>query len=195
MLMTSKQIVTFELAIDHTPLELMVRLALDAEKIRSILNRYKERLEEIVIINTDKRIIFYIYTDDYTPLLELFQGHDIAPEHFKLLVNTKQSNSHLSRLISRFESNYSREEKILRCLKEAFEMSQSAGSLGTTLEPFIANAITTYQLIRKESILGKISINFISLAIDEVGRRFGKKALSKINYVHDSRDAINSKNT
>lgn len=174
MLIMRKQIVTFELALGHTPAELFVRLAPDHEKLLSLLNIYKQKLEEIVIIRTPKRLIFYAYTNDYSPLIALFESHGIAPRHFKSLVNTEQSHGHLSYLVGGFASDYY-DEQILTCIKGAYNISTSVGSMGSVLEPFMTNAIRTYQRIHKESILGRITMSFVSLGLDRFKKYFRKE--------------------
>lgn len=175
--MSMKQIVTFELKLGHTPVELLARLAPDQEKIISILNTYKSKFDEMVIINTDGQLTFYIYTNNYLPLNQLLESHEIAPEHFKLLENSEESVRHFYDLVGRLGSTIKEEKKLLKCLRKAYETAESVGSLGDVLKPLLRNGIKTYQLIRKESVLGKISMTLVSRALDVFGRLFAKKSM------------------
>jgi len=189
--MSNKQIVTFELKLEYTPLELLARLAPDQEKIVSILNTYKSKFDEMVIINTDGQLTFYIYTDNYSPLVQLLEAHDIAPKHFILLDNSKESVRHFYEFVGKLGSTIRAEKTLLKCLKRAYETAESVGSLGNVLEPLLRNGIKTYQLIRKESVLGKISMTLVSRALDVFSRQFIKKSMSTMTSSHEMNNTEN----
>jgi glutamyl-tRNA reductase len=193
--MTKKQIVTFELKLGHTPVELLVRLAPDQEKIISILNTYKHKFDEMVIINTDRQLIFYIYTDDYSPLVELFSAHDIATKYFRMLVNSKESIEHFYELIGGVQSTIKEEKKVLKYLKESYEMAKSVGSIGKVLEPLMATGLITYRQVHKESVLGKISMTLVSKSLDMFSSFFEKEKLTTATSSHEINKATVIENT
>jgi glutamyl-tRNA reductase len=182
---TNKQIVTFELKLGDTPIELLARLAPDQEKIDSFLNINKYKFDEMVIINTDIQLIFYLYTDDYLPLVELLDSHGIGPWHFELLDNTKESIQHFHEFHGRLGAAIKEEKKLLSYLKKSYAVAETAGTLGTVLKHLIGNGISTCQLTRKENPISKFLMALVSKAMDELNRLLLKNLILTITPSHE----------
>lgn len=171
MLMTQKQIITFELNVEQTALEMMVELMKEFGNINSILDKFKNSFEELMIIRTTNLVVFYMYTDDYYPLIRLFEGYGIAPRCYEMLVNTSESRRHLDNLVNVAFSKHCNEEQILNGIKEAYRASKKSNVLGPVLDNFIRGGINNHRIVRTETQLGKLAMSAVSSLINTVKKK------------------------
>jgi len=141
MLMLQKQIVTFEFSQQDTTVELLIEINNNREKRSSVLNLYKARIEELIIINSINSLVFYLYTDDYTPLLELFECYSIPPKNYTMIVNSIESRKHLNDMLVRVDPKNSDKNKTLQNIKEAYRIAKDCECLGPVLDEFLRGNI------------------------------------------------------
>lgn len=171
MLMNQKQIVTFELSTKDITFEPVVSLMRQFGTINTILDLYKHAFDELLIIRTTNLLIFYTYTNDYSPLIQLFESHGIPIRNYKMLVNTTESRIHLHSLFNHVYRKSLDKEQVLTRFKEAYRASRDNQTLGPILDGFVREVIVNHRSVRRESLIGKLSIGAVSTVMDTIKKK------------------------
>ncbi len=174
------QIVSIGTSHHVAPIEFREKLAFSDEQLIDSLNQLRDSysLQESVILSTCNRVEVYAVANTHrinqAPskiLLDfLSRYHRIGLDTLKkwsYLHNNMDSIQHLFRVTSSLDSMVVGESQILGQVKEAYDISRSAGGSGTILNKLFTKAFSVGKKIRSETTIatGAVSISYAAVEL------------------------------
>lgn len=174
------QIISIGTSHHVAPIEFREKLAFSEEQLIDSLHQLRDSysLQESVILSTCNRVEVYAVADTQQTkqspsqlLLDfLSHYHHIGVETLKkwsYLHNNLDSIQHLFRVTSSLDSMVVGESQILGQVKEAYDLSRSAGGAGTILNKLFPKAFSVGKRIRSETTIasGAVSISYAAVEL------------------------------
>ena len=174
------QIVSIGTSHHVAPVEFREKLAFSDEQLIDSLHQLRDSfaLKESVILSTCNRVEVYAVADSHpTSLLPskrliefLSHYHRIGAETLKKWSyshNNLNSIQHLFRVTSSLDSMVVGESQILGQVKEAFDLSRSAGCSGIILNRLFTKAFSVGKRVRSETTIatGAVSISYAAVEL------------------------------
>lgn len=162
------------------PVDFREKLAFSEQQLIESLNNLRDsyHLQEAVILSTCNRVEVYAVANSQlisespakTLLDFLSHYHRIGIESLKkwsYLHQNLESIQHLFRVTSSLDSMIVGESQILGQVKEAYDISRSAGGSGTILNRLFAKAFSVGKRIRTETTIatGAVSISYAAVEL------------------------------
>ena len=174
------QIVSVGTSHHVAPIEFREKLAFSEEQLIEFLQRLREsdRVQEAVILSTCNRVEVYALAhsvrnaDAAAKMLveSLARYHRIGVESLKkwcYLHHNLETIQHLFRVTSSLDSMVVGESQILGQVKTAYDLSRSAGGVGTILNRLFTKAFSVGKRIRSETTItaGAVSISYAAVEL------------------------------
>ena len=174
------QIVSIGTSHHVAPIEFREKLAFSDEQLIDSHNKLRDSysLQESVILSTCNRVEVYAVANtqriDQAPskILLDFLSHYHHISHVTLkkwsyLHNNMDSIHHLFRVTSSLDSMVVGEAQILGQVKEAYDISRSAGGSGTILNKLFTKAFSVGKKVRSETTIatGAVSISYAAVEL------------------------------
>lgn len=162
------------------PIEFREKLAFSEEQLIESLHNLRSsyRLKEVVILSTCNRVEVYAVANPQmttespakTLIAFLSHYHRIGVDMLKkwsYLHQNIESIQHLFRVTSSLDSMVVGESQILGQVKEAYDISRSAGGSGTILNRLFTKAFSVGKRIRSETTIasGAVSISYAAVEL------------------------------
>lgn len=167
----------------HTaPIEVRERIALDQEKVESLLMELVDQSEvaEALVVSTCNRVEVVacarpgVEASALAQCLEVQLGRyasELTPHLYKHL--GPKALQHLFRVASSLDSLVVGEPQILGQLKNALKLAQEIKAVGPALRRVTTHAVRTAKRVRSETALGVGQVSVPSVAVDLTRRIFG----------------------
>ena len=174
------QIVSIGTSHHVAPVEFREKLAFSNEQLIESLQQLCDtyKLQEAVILSTCNRVeVYAVANTQQTPLSPSKILLDFLSHYHRIGVETLKKWSyrhhnldsilHLFRVTSSLDSMVVGESQILRQVKEAFDLSRSAGSVGPILNRLFTKAFSVGKRIRSETTIatGAVSISYAAVEL------------------------------
>ncbi len=174
------QIVSIGTSHHVAPIEFREKLAFSDEQLIDSLHKLRDSysLQESVILSTCNRVEIYAVANTHrlnqapTKILLDFLSHyhRIGLDTLKkwsYLHDNMDSIQHLFRVTSSLDSMVVGESQILGQVKEAYDLSRSAGGAGTILNKLFTKAFSVGKRIRSETTIatGAVSISYAAVEL------------------------------
>ena len=166
-------IIVFGVSHKTAPIDVREKVALDAEQLHSALDGARRAVgaREAVILSTCNRTEFYLSTDgpqhgQLADWLVQFKALDpkLVDGHFYTLEGP-QAIRHTLRVACGLDSLVLGEPQILGQLKQAYQASESGGSIGKTLSKLMQYAFTVAKKVRTETAIGQTPVSVAYAAV------------------------------
>lgn len=168
------------------PVDLRERLAFGAGDVAAALARLRERatLGEVMVVSTCNRVEIYGVAAQWAragervlqvlaeargvPLLELVEHTFVRGE--------RAAATHICRVAASLESMVVGEPQILGQVKDAFELAQREGTIGSVLDRCLNTAFRAAKRVRSETEIARGAASVPSVAVDLARTIFGDLA-------------------
>lgn len=166
-------IIVFGVSHKTAPIDVREKVALDAEQLNSALDGARQAIgaREAVILSTCNRTEFYLSADvpqqgQLADWLVQFKSLDpkLVDGHFYTLEGP-QAIRHTLRVACGLDSLVLGEPQILGQLKQAYQASESGGSIGKTLSKLMQYAFTVAKKVRTETAIGQTPVSVAYAAV------------------------------
>jgi glutamyl-tRNA reductase len=170
----------------NTPLELLERLAIDAERrpkaLALLLDR--EHVKEGVILSTCNRVEVYAAIDRFhdgghAVRRFLTEFHDVHPGQLADYLQgyfEARAVQHLFAVTSGIDSMVVGEAQILGQVREAFQAAQSERTVGPVLSALFTQALKVARRARRETAIGEGLASTLSVSLEVARRQLGTLA-------------------
>ena len=166
------------------PVELRERLAFGTDELRAALQglRVSAELGEVMVVSTCNRVEVYAAAPSWArcgervlqALAEL-RGVPLAELQQHTFVRGEQAAaSHIFRVAASFESMVVGEPQILGQVKDAFELAQREGTVGSLLDRCLSSAFRAAKRVRSETEIARGAASVPSVAVDLARSIFGE---------------------
>ena len=174
------QIVSVGTSHHVAPIEFREKLAFSEEQLIEFLQQLREsdRVQEAVILSTCNRVEVYALANSVRNadaaakmLVEfLARYHQISPESLKkgcYFHKNLETILHLFKVISSLDSMVVGESQILGQVKTAYDLSRSAGGVGSILNRLFTKAFSVGKRVRSETTItsGAVSISYAAVEL------------------------------
>lgn len=172
----------FVIGLSHrtAPVDVREALAKSDDGLRQQLRAAAELCGEAMVVSTCNRYELYGRLPDeggeqlLAGVESLFtRAHDDAREHLYRL-HGEPAIRHLFRVASSLDSMVVGEPQILGQVKQAFQLAQSVGTIGTTLGVALPHAFLVAKRVRTETAIGTNSASVASVAVSLASQIFGQ---------------------
>jgi glutamyl-tRNA reductase len=173
----------FVIGVSHrtAPVEVREALSLGEQELREQLRAAAGLCGEAMVLSTCNRYELYGRLpggdDGREQLLRveslLTRAHSAARDHLYRL-HGEQAVRHLFRVASSLDSMVLGEPQILGQVKQAFQLAQSAGTVGSTLGALLPHAFLVAKRVRSETAIGVNSASVASVAVSLASQVFGQ---------------------
>lgn len=169
------------------PVQVRERLAAGADTLPTVLARLASRRElgEAMFLSTCNRVEVVAYIPDGSSLQAALNairdelarqggaasGEELAPYLYEKV--DEEAVRHIFRVAASLESMVLGEPQILGQVKDAYEAAIAAGTLKSTLERCMRNALAAAKRVRTETEIGAGTVSISSVAVDLATRIFG----------------------
>ena len=166
-------IIVFGVSHKTAPIDVREKVALDAEQLNAALDGARQAIgaREAVILSTCNRTEFYLSADEppqgqLADWLVQFKSLDpkLVDGHFYTLEGP-QAIRHTLRVACGLDSMVLGEPQILGQLKQAYQASESGGSIGKTLSKLMQYAFTVAKKVRTETAIGQTPVSVAYAAV------------------------------
>ncbi len=166
-------IIVFGVSHKTAPIDVREKVALDAEQLKAALDGARQAIgaREALILSTCNRTEFYLSADEHpqgqlADWLVQFKGLDpkLVDGHFYTLEGP-QAIRHTLRVACGLDSMVLGEPQILGQLKQAYQASESGGSIGKTLSKLMQYAFTVAKKVRTETAIGQTPVSVAYAAV------------------------------
>src|ERR1035437_9894332 len=171
--MDNKKVIAVEISHRKAPINIRERFVFIKEYITGLLKTFKQNLrcEEVFILATCNRFAIYAYADDVKPLVDFFKHCGDISQYTTVCDDTETAVNHLYATASGLESQAIGEHQILGQLKEYFELSQEADSIGHVLNNLIRSAIHCGRSVRSYTDIGRYTTSLSGVAYEMIKHR------------------------
>lgn len=174
-------IVVVGLSHQTAPLEIREALAFPKEGLGDALSRVKEEtgLSEAMILSTCNRVEIYGRAPEKAPapLGEfLARYHDRSPGELEKYLYRHEGDAairHAFRVAASLESMVLGESQILGQVKQAYEVAEEAGSLGSVLNALRNRTFAAAKRTRTETAIGRNAVSVSHVAVELARKIFG----------------------
>lgn len=170
--MPQKRIIGVELSHHNAPISIREKVALNKEQTKDLLEEIKASIEEVFIISTCNRLAIYAFDDDYQQVLDVFARFGNLSRYLSVFSDTKLAITHLFSTAAGLESQAIGEHQIIGQIRDGYELSESAGSLGVYLSELARKAIHTGKRVRHETSIGKHSTSLATVGFDVISQKY-----------------------
>lgn len=166
-------IIVFGVSHKTAPIDVREKVALDAEQLPAALDGARAAVgaREAVILSTCNRTEFYLAADasperQLADWLTRFKALDtgLIDGHFYLLEGP-EAIRHTLRVACGLDSMVLGEPQILGQLKQAYQASESGGSIGKTLSKLMQYAFTVAKKVRTDTAIGQTPVSVAYAAV------------------------------
>jgi len=166
-------IIVFGVSHKTAPIDVREKVALDAEQLKAALDGARQAIgaREALILSTCNRTEFYLSADEHpqgqlADWLVQFKSLDpkLVDGHFYTLEGP-QAIRHTLRVACGLDSMVLGEPQILGQLKQAYQASESGGSIGKTLSKLMQYAFTVAKKVRTETAIGQTPVSVAYAAV------------------------------
>jgi len=165
------------------PLEVREALAFGADRIPEALARLRgeKGFAEAMILSTCNRVEVYAFGTDPLPAASIvgffgeFHGKKPAEfESYVYLVEGEEAVRHAFRVAASLDSMVLGEPQILGQVKDAYEMAEEAGSLGSILNALRNRSLAAAKRARTETGIGQNAVSVSYVAVELARKIFGE---------------------
>jgi glutamyl-tRNA reductase len=166
----------FSIGINHktAPVEVREKIAYSPQELPQLLERFKEVLDECLVLSTCNRTELYGVTLDGEPNIELYKkilteqkGVPGIKDEYFYLMNSDKAIEHLIRVASSLDSMVMGDLQILHQVKEAYSIAQESHSVGKILNQVCQKALHAGKRTKTETTLfeGAFSVSFAAVEL------------------------------
>ena len=166
------------------PIELRERLSFGTDELRTAIEQLRGRAElgELMMVSTCNRVEVYATGTSWArcgervlyTLAELRQISLPALQAHTFVHGEQAAASHIFRVAASLESMVVGEPQILGQVKEAFELAQREGTVGSLLDRCLSSAFRAAKRVRSETDIARGAASVPSVAVDLARSIFGE---------------------
>ena len=166
------------------PIELRERLAFGTDELRGVLEVLRARAElgELMMVSTCNRVEVYAAGSSWARcgekilhvLAELRQIPLAELQAHTFVHGEQEAASHIFRVASSLESMVVGEPQILGQVKDAFDLAQREGTVGSLLDRCLSSAFRAAKRVRTETDVARGAASVPSVAVDLARSIFGE---------------------
>jgi glutamyl-tRNA reductase len=164
------------------PLEVREGLAVPRERVPEVLQRVREECGagEAMLLSTCNRVEIYASVEEEgLPALSAFLGSLNGQDPARLLphvalVAGSEAVRHAFRVAASLESMVIGEPQILGQVKEAYDLAEKAGSLGSTLNALRNRSLAAAKRARTQTGIGRNAVSVSHVAVELARKIFGE---------------------
>jgi glutamyl-tRNA reductase len=164
------------------PLTVRERLAVPKERVAEALRRFREEagLREAMLLSTCNRVEVYGCAEEppaerVAQVLARWHASDLASlERHLYRLEGEAAVRHAFRVAASLDSMVIGESQILGQVKEAYELAEAAGALGSVLNALRNRCLAAAKRARTETGIGRNAVSVSSVAVELARKIFGE---------------------
>jgi glutamyl-tRNA reductase len=166
----------FSIGINHrtAPVDVREKIAVSPQEIPGLLNKFKDVLEECLVLSTCNRTELYGVTlegepdyEHYKKIITDYKGSDKIKNEYFYQMEASEAIEHLFRVASSIDSMVIGDLQILHQVKEAYTIAQQNHSSGKIINQICQKALHAGKRTKTETTLfeGAFSVSFAAVEL------------------------------